>query len=359
MPFIVSLSEFFNYIFYSLLAGHVALSFVPDEKKPKIIIPKPMLLLSILGIIVSSFGPVLQVIFYFSDGSDYFNQKSWSILTDFQVGKAWIFIDWVATFLWMTVYVEGSKYLQAFWLLLMILAVGYASHVASLSFWTGLLSHSIHFLAVALWTGILIHVAWFSKNLHNWMTFLKWFTPFAIGCMVIILTSGFSVMLFVVDISDYINSWVLPYGQMLLLKHISIIPLLAFALINGILLRRLSAQPNLNIRAWLKAETIIITVIFFFTSILGTLSPPHDIDFTVKSEGASKWLEYLIGKTIITPVNLKPMFSIEGFFLILFGFMFLVMIFLSFYKKMKPYFAVVCGLLFIVCTYFGLMVSIK
>lgn len=71
----------------------------------------------------------------------------------------------------MTVYVEGSKYLQAFWLLLMILAVGYASHVASLSFWTGLLSHSIHFLAVALWTGILIHVAWFSKNLHNWMTF--------------------------------------------------------------------------------------------------------------------------------------------------------------------------------------------
>jgi copper resistance protein D len=121
----------------------------------------------------------------------------------------------------------------------------------------------------------------------------------------------------------------------------------------------LSAQPNLNIRAWLKAETIIITVIFFFTSILGTLSPPHDIDFTVKSEGASKWLEYLIGKTIITPVNLKPMFSVEGFFLILFSFIFLIMIFLSFYKKMKPYFAVVCGLLFIVCTYFGLMVSIK
>ncbi|TXK89880.1 hypothetical protein FVE24_14620 [Parageobacillus sp. SY1] len=81
------------------------------------------------------------------------------------------------------------------------------------------------------------------------------------------------MMLVGVDLSDYINSWVLPYGQMLLLKHISIIPLLAFALINGILLRRLSAQPNLNIRAWLKAETIIITVIFFFTSILGTSSP--------------------------------------------------------------------------------------
>jgi copper resistance protein D len=359
LPFIVSLSEFFNYILYSILVGHVVLSFVPDEKKPKIIIPKPILLLSVLGVIVFSFGPVLQVIFYFSDGNNYFNQTSWSILTDFQVGKAWIFIGWVATFLWMTLYVEGSKYLQAFWLFLMILAVGYASHVASLSFWTGLFSHSIHFLAVVLWTGILIHVAWFAKNSNNWTSFLKWFTPFAVGCMVIILTSGFFVMLFVVDISDYINSWALPYGQMLLLKHISIIPLLAFALINGFLLRRLSAQPDFNIRAWLKAETIIIAVIFFFTSILGTLSPPHDIDFTVKSEGASKWLEYLTSKTIITPVNLKLMFSIEGFFLILFGFMFLIMIFLSFYKKVKPYFAAVCGLLFIVSVYFGLVISIK
>lgn len=62
----------------------------------------------------------------------------------------------------MTILLNGSKYLQALWLMVMVLAIGYSSHVASLSFWYGLLAHSAHFLTVTLWTGILIHVSWFS-----------------------------------------------------------------------------------------------------------------------------------------------------------------------------------------------------
>ncbi|MED4778442.1 hypothetical protein P9306_18285, partial [Bacillus atrophaeus] len=51
---------------------------------------------------------------------------------------------------------------------------------------------------------------------------------------------------YVVDIKDYAKCWVLPYGQMLLLKHIGILPLLAFAFINGVLIRKTKALSLYN-----------------------------------------------------------------------------------------------------------------
>jgi copper resistance protein D len=54
--------------------------------------------------------------------------------------------------------------------------------------------------------------------------------------------------------------------------------------------------PSFNPRPWVKAESFIILIVFYFTSVLGTLSSPHEVDFTVRSEGASKWVEWLLGK---------------------------------------------------------------
>ena len=45
-------------------------------------------------------------------------------------------------------------------------------------------------------------------------------------------------MTIVVDYKDYANSWMLPYGQALLIKHLLIIPLLAYAFINSVLIRK-------------------------------------------------------------------------------------------------------------------------
>jgi putative copper resistance protein D len=319
--------------------------------------PKSVLLLSVLGIIVFSLGPVLQVIFYFSDSVG-FNLTTFSVLFDFQVGKAWIFTAWIAVFLYLTIYVEGSKYIQALLLFFMVLAVGYASHVASLSFWTGFLSHSVHFLSVILWTGILFHVSWFVQEPRNWRNFLKWFTKLAVGCMVALIGSGFITMLYVVDIKDYMNAWVLPYGQFLLLKHIGILPLLAFAFINGILFKKTKTDSLFNPLPWVRAESITVMIIFFLTSILGTLSPPHDVSFTVKSEGTSSWIQYLLGGEIEVPVSLDISLTIQAVSLFIMGTIFLGFIVLSFYKQVKPFFAVIFGCLFIISTYFGLMVAV-
>ena len=188
MGYVIPILEFANYLLFSILVGHVALQFVPEANKPKIIIPKPVLLLSTLGIIFFSLGPIVQTVSYFQSGVG-LPLAIKSVLYDFQVGRAWIFIGFMATFLYMAILLNGSKYLKVILVLLMVLAVGYSSHVASLSFWAGLLSHSIHFLIVTLWIGILIHVAWFAKDESNWSRFLRWFTPFAIICLIIIILS--------------------------------------------------------------------------------------------------------------------------------------------------------------------------
>lgn len=49
-------------------------------------------------------------------------------------------------------------------------------------------------------------------------------TPFGIISLIIIFISGLYLMSFVVELKDYVKAWVLPNGQKLLLKHISILP---------------------------------------------------------------------------------------------------------------------------------------
>jgi copper resistance protein D len=357
MNFLIPLAELGNYFLFSFLVGHVALQFVPQGNKPKINLPKPALLLSTLGIILFSLGPVVQVISYFKDSVGLY-VATYSVITDFQVGRSWIFIGFMATFLWMTIYVEGSKYLQALWIFLMILAIGYSSHVASLSFLAGTITHTIHFLVVVLWTGILIHVAWFAKEQPLWSKFLKWFTPLASLCLIIILVSGLFLMFFVVDPKDYVKAWVLPYGQMLLLKHISIIPVLAFALINGVLAKRSLSNSSFNPLPWIKVESIFIFLTFYVTGILGTLSPPHEVEFTIKSEGASKLVEWLIGKDIQSILQLTIVPTIQSIILIFLSILFLLLIMASF-KQLKPVLAVLFGISFILALYLGLMSALS
>lgn len=357
MNILIPFTEIATYIVFSILAGHVALQFVSDSYKPKMNISKSILLLSTLGIFVFTLGPVSQTISYFSDSVG-LPLAILSVLTDFQVGRAWIFIGFMSVFLWLTIMLKGSKYIQAFWLLLMVLAIGYSSHVASLSFWVGLFTHSIHFLIVTLWTGILLHVAWFSKDQQKWSNFLRWFTPFAIVCFMIIIISGLLLMFFVVEPKDYVKSWVLPYGQILLLKHISIIPVVIFAFVNGVLTKKALTDPSFNPRPWIKLESIMIFIVFYLTSALGTLSPPHAVEFTVKSEGASRWVEWLLGKDIITTMNIGLMPYFQSSLIIFVSLIFLILIVISF-KQVRPLMAVLFGISFILAMYFGLMLSLN
>lgn len=162
------ISESLLYLCFSILVGGIILKFIPEESKPSILIPRSIFFISILGIMVFSMGPLLQIFLYFVEAVGV-RQTLTSVLYDFEVGKSWMFTCWVGLLLYFTVLFNGSKYLQALFTLLLVLAVGYASHVASLSFWEGVISHTIHFLSVTTWTGILFIISWFSKGAKNWI----------------------------------------------------------------------------------------------------------------------------------------------------------------------------------------------
>lgn len=347
----IPFAEFLNYVFFSLLVGHVILQYIPDSKKPRVLTPRKWLLVMPLGIILFSFGPTLYVINYFAEDFG-FRHTTYLVLTQFNVGKGWIFTGVVSLLLWVTLFFKGSKHLQALWLLLLIGSVGYASHVASLSFWSGFFLHTVHFLVVCVWVGILLQVAWFSKKSNNWRSFLKWFSPVAMGCVVVLFISGILIMFNVVEPNEYLNSWAIPYGQMLLLKHISIIPVLAFAVINGILTKRAAADPSFQPRSWVRAESLLLLVVFFFTSRLGTLSPPHE---TVETAG---WVQKLMGENLKAPfvLHLEP--SLMNIIFVCLSFLFLLLMIFGFEKRLNAVYSIVLSTGFIILCYLGLMLSL-
>lgn len=90
---------------------------------------------------------------------------------------------------------------------------------------------------------------------------------------------------------------------------------------------------SFNPRPWLIGESILLMIVFYFTGVLGTLMPPHEIDLTVSSEGASPWVEWLLNKDVIAPLHIQFIPSFQTILLIIISFVFLTMIIFSFKKQ--------------------------
>ncbi|MEH7511632.1 CopD family protein [Gottfriedia acidiceleris] len=358
MSYIVPITEFITYILYSILAGKFVLDFVPSDKKPTINISKGTVYLVIIGIVFFSLFPALRIITFFLDDVQ-LNTAIYSVFIKTAIGNAWIYSSMFAIMLVINIYSDGKKFFNFFWLFMMILSIGYAGHITSMNFWMGFIFQSSHFLMVSIWSGILFNVTWLAKDTNNYGKFLKWFTPLAIICVLIIFISGVVLMLEVVNLKDYTNAWLLPYGQMLVLKHISIIPVLFFAFFNGVLMKKSVEDSSNGIRSWLKAEYITITLVFFFTAIMGTKSPPHNISVTLQNEGPSKWIELIMGIDITLPIRIAFTFTVEGIMLISMSIIFLVLLVISFIKKTKIILPISFSLCFVITMYLGLMYSIS
>ncbi|MEH7492148.1 copper resistance D family protein [Neobacillus niacini] len=356
MNLLIPIADFGNYLFLCLLVGSIVLQFVPQTKKPTIQFPKPLLLICALGVIIVTFVPVLSLILFFDDTVG-FVRAATSVITTTQIGQGWLFITVFAIFLWLTIYLERSKYIQGFWIVLIIIAIGYSSHVSSQSFVVGIFSHTTHFLMVAIWVGVLFIVSWFSRSREHWSEFLQWFTPLAIVCMINIFATGFVIMFTIEAPTEYLNGWATPYGRMLLLKHISIIPVIIFAIINGILYKKASTFSHYDPRTWLKSECVILLLVFYFTAVLGTLSPPYEMDYPdAQTIEAPTWIDWLLAKNILIPIEIDFAPTLLSILLISVALLFLLLIIIS-YKRMSPVFATLFGGCFILTLYLGLMFS--
>lgn len=167
-------------------------------------------------------------------------------------------------------------------------------------------------------------------------------------------------MTLVIDVNEYEDAWMVPYGQALLMKHLTIIPVLFFAFINGFWIRRkLRRKEQINTIAWLKFESILLFFTFVSTGVLGQQEPPHSIEITLAGSGPSAIFDYFYSGVIDPSMSLQ--FGLNTinilFFIVAIIFMWLIMY--SFRKKTPAVVPFFMGMLSVLSLYFGLMASIQ
>ncbi|ANU14121.1 hypothetical protein B481_0854 [Planococcus halocryophilus Or1] len=352
MIFFTAFADVLLYIAFSYLAGFVVLQFIPENRKPLLSSSKVLLLISTASIVLLSFVPVYELAMFLQSSQSPIEAYQTAI-TEFRIGQGWMITLLLSVILAIAIYLNGNRYIQALYVLLLILTVGFYSHISTLDLWIGFALHSSHILFMSIWTGVLLHVAWFAKNGANWRPFLTWFTPLAVICVAGVIASGIVIMFFFVAPSDYANSWVLPYGQLLLLKHISIIPVLLAAMINGFLNKQKEFQQN-----WLKVESLLLLLVFAFTAIMSKQAPPHDVNDTLRIEGGGWLVEKLSGPLYI-PIAAKLDLTLNGSLLITLSFLCLIVMLVAYFKKANAWLSLIFSIGFICCFYIGVMMNLS
>ncbi len=295
----IYISEGLLYVCFAILAGSLLLKLIPEGARPSVHVPNRLLVACAIAIPVLSFVPIHELALLFrQDFGMTYSAVLKSILLDINTGKAWI---WTAIGSAGLAFLLGLKAFQddkhmpkiaLFITFLLIVWLGYASHASALYSFKGLVTHALHFLAVSVWIGILFVIGWFSKDEANWQPFLRWFSPVAIIAVLTAIIAGIVLMTFTTP--EYVNAWMLPYGQLLLIKHLLIVPLLLFGYSNGFLYKRIAARRDgFSPKRWLRAESAIALLVLAATAMLGQQTPPHTVKETLQTVSPSPLFTWL------------------------------------------------------------------
>lgn len=359
----IYLSEGLLYISFALLMGALLLRLVPVSKRPAILIPDGLLIGCALAIPLLTFVPIDRLVkLYAKEFELSYGEMLKSILLDVHAGTAWIWTTLgsigLALLLGMK-WFRGDKHTTKAALLmtmLLIVWLGYASHASSLSSLTGLVAHTAHFLAFSIWIGILFVISWFSIHDDNWPAFLKWFSPVAIISVVVTLLAGITLMAYTTP--QYVNAWILPYGQALLIKHLLILPLLLFAYTNGFLYKSVAARNHpFRPLKWLRIESSIALLVLAATAYMGQQAPPHTLKETLQTVSPSPLFTWLYKGSFSPDITLS--FNIQMESLLMFAAAALMLVGVVWtYRANRPVPAILMSLMMAAFIYFGLMFSI-
>ncbi len=296
----VILADLLLYVCLSLVLGTLLLGMIHPAYQPGIHMPKKALAGMIIGIMLLSAIPMLQVISFFVTEFDYtFGFVLSYVLGSYNAGHGWLATvicgSLLIIVLYQRVWNDRPRIVSAIGLLLtlgMLAGIGYTSHSSSLYGLTGFVTHSVHLLSVTLWLGVLFVVAWFTKRSdrsdnsrsdNNWQAWLGWMTPFAMICYIAAIASGLLMMLSFTD--NYVGSLAVPFGQALLIKHALLLPLTALAATNSFLLKGyLARHPDWSPLRWLRIETVLALLVLLGTAYLSNQSPPHDLVAALDSQ---------------------------------------------------------------------------
>lgn len=360
----IYISEALLYICFAILIGTFIMRLVPEHLRPQIVVPDGLLFACTIAIPVLSFVPIHQAALLFvKDFETPYGTMIKSILLDINSGKAWIWTAVGAIGLAVLLSLRSfrnDKHMPKVGLFitsLLVIWLGYASHASSLYNTKGLVVHSAHFMAITVWVGIILITSWFAKDNANWDRFLNWFSPVAICCLLITITAGLTLMTFTTP--EYVNSWMLPYGQMLLMKHLLIVPMLLFAYTNGFGYKRMmSRNSSFQPRPWLKAESVIALFVLILTGVLGQQTPPHNVKDTLQTVSPSPLFTSIYKGSFSPDISLH--FSLNLANSLLFAAAAVMMAgLIAMYRSNRLLPAFTMGMLTAVFGYFGLMFGLS
>ena len=279
MDILVIISQVLLYVCFAILAGSFLLQIIPSTYRPDIKVPTYYLLISAIMVPIASFIPVLDITLFIAPRLG-FGESLKTVLLTYTVGNAWNFtlIGSALLVLVIALMRSNEKRISAYLAIVLtfglMLTIAWSSHAGALSPITGIISDFIHLAAVSVWVGVVLVVGWCATNHHHWLKFLGWFSKVAIGCLAATALSGILLMNIMVD--GYVDSWAVSYGQGLLIKHLFLIPLVFYAMLNGIVVKYMfSKDATFNPIPWIRLEGIILFVIFAMTAFFTQQSPPH------------------------------------------------------------------------------------
>lgn len=364
MMFLSTISEGVLYSCFALLMGSFIFSLIPTDLKPAIFVSKKIKLIALAGIAVFSFIPILNLMLFLLEEYTFFYVLK-SLLLTFEIGKAWIVTVIITIILGLFVYLFDNRNTSFYnicgiiLLVSIVAAMSWTTHSHAVYGLQGFITHFIHFSTVIIWIGVLIIVSWFSRNKENWIPFLNWFHATALFCFAIIMVTGLSMMNYSMNLSEYPNSWVQPYGQSLLIKHILILPLIGYAFINGFLMKRkLRKKENLDPRPWTKLESIIVLAIFAATGAMSQQEPPHNNVMVNEDTFLQGIGIFPSGQGSLAPLTVELVANFKGITLGILAVAFLAITIYSFTKKMPPFFSFLMSILLVVCALFALSFSV-
>jgi putative copper resistance protein D len=352
------------YFCFSVVMGSLLIKIVPETKKPTVVVPYWLLQGCVVSIVLLSYVPVYKITKFYQGALE---TDFWTVFNDVlfhvNVGNAWIctFALSISIFALLSIKSfqknKATTYAAFFLLLGLICAFSSTSHSSSEYGWIGFSIHFVHFLAVIVWLGILFIVGWFSKDRNHWTSFLKWFSPLAVVCVVITIAAGIALMLYLVP--DYLNSWMVPFGQALLIKHLLILPLLVFGFINGFLMKkRLDSDPMYDFSPWLKGESVLALLVFAATAVMGQQTPPPEASSHLKEEKLSQLFTTFYQGTFSQNMKVHLAASPTGLLFAVLAVFFLVLVFVSFKKRQHVITLIGLSFCFVVITYIAIMKSI-
>ncbi|KZE67785.1 hypothetical protein AWM68_18630 [Fictibacillus phosphorivorans] len=351
------------YLCFAILMGAFILYAVPHTKRPDIYLSKKIILLLIAFIPLFGIGELLRLTMYLGEDLGYWVTFQ-NIVFSFEVGKGWLFLTGISVLLFFMVSfndIQEDRFfagLALFLLAGMGVSVGYSSHAASLES-LGFLAHTIHFLAVVIWSGVLLVTGFFTKGEGPSLPFYKWFTPLALVCLFTVIGAGLWLMSYIVP--EYVNGYMLNYGQALLIKHILLLIIVFYSLINGVWLKK-KIRKGANaagLLKWMKAEGIILFLAFVTTAVMSQQTPPHNVAETLQMEKPSKLFTVVTGLNPGENPALTFDFSMMSIVWLAFGVLLISAIFMSVKRNRSILLVITASVLATSALYLAVMSSLS